>query len=197
MKAPISIWLPETIRCLPKKLNKIILNTKVGRDTGIATVERFAMLADEGSVQGSGSMAMVQGELTAGMTFVISRMPYELLTHMWPVNVANGARKWVIENIEGGTLTGATIDLALTESMLKRNEVGRLVLPDDAVNMTFGVQDARFKGFGDFPPADGVDGTGIVTGRTFLSSVTKGEFITNEPALLHHFQWPDRNPRSF
>ncbi|SNY93778.1 Protein of unknown function [Cohaesibacter sp. ES.047] len=162
----------------PEKLNKFILNTKIGRDTGIATIDRVAMLADEGSIQGSGSMAMVGGELTTGMTFVISQMPYDLLTQMWPISVANGARKWVIENVEKGELTGATVDLALTQSMLKRNEQGRLVLPDDAVNMTFGVKNARFKGFGDFPPAVGVNGTGLVTGRTFVSNLTKGRFIT-------------------
>ena len=163
-----------------KLLRQMILQARVGRDTGIATIDHFAMVADEGSLQGSGSTAFVDGELTAGMTFVVSAMPYDLLTHMWPVPVANGARKWVIDHVEGGRTTGGNIDVAITQSMFKRDEKGLLRLPDDAVQVKFGVENLHIKGFGDLPPAEDIGGRGLVTGRTFIANITGGRFITKK-----------------
>ena len=162
----------------PKLLKQLVFHAKVGRESGIATIERFSMDADEGSVNGSGSFAMVDGELTAGMTFVISAMPYEFLTHIWPINIANGARKWVIENVKAGSMTGGTIEMNLTESMLERQENNRLILPDDSLLIQFGARNIALKGFGDLPPAFDVDGTGVITGRTFIANITDGHFLT-------------------
>ncbi|TLP48964.1 hypothetical protein FDK21_04775 [Cohaesibacter sp. CAU 1516] len=161
-----------------KFLKQLILNMKVGRESGVSTIERFAAIADEGNVQGSGSMAWVNGELTATMTFVASAMPYDLLGAIWPVPIANGARQWIIENIGAGQMTGGTIELSLTESMLERNEDNRLILPDEAVLVRFGAKDLRIKGFGDLPPAEKVDGSGVITGRTFVASIDEGYFLT-------------------
>ncbi|PLW77440.1 hypothetical protein C0081_08895 [Cohaesibacter celericrescens] len=164
----------------PKLVKNLILQAKVGRESGIGTIERFGVLADEGSLQGAGSMALVNGELTAGMTFVFSEMPYDLISHMWPVSIANGAREWIIKNVEAGKTTGGTIEVALSESMFERNEEGRLVLPDDAVQVDFGVRDLRIKGFGDLPPAEKLNGSGVVTGRTFVANIEDGRFVTKQ-----------------
>ena len=161
-----------------KTLKQLVLNMKIGRESGISTIERFAAIADEGSVQGAGSMAWVNGELTAKMTFIASEMPYDLLGAMWPVPIANGARKWIIENIQAGRMTGGTIELSLSESMLERNDENRLILPDNSVLVHFGAEDLRIKGFGDLPPADKVDGSGVITGRTFTASIKDGYFLT-------------------
>lgn len=194
------IQLAERDNPNPKKsLNAMVLHAKVARTTGVATIDRFAMLADEGSVQGAGSIAMVNGELAAGMSLVVSSMPYDLLTHMWPVSVANGARKWIIENVEGGRMTGGNIEFQLTESMLQRNEEDLMVLPDDSVHMTFGVEDVRIKGFGDLPPAAGLKGTGLVTGRKVTLAIDGGQFLTKAGRVFAinsgEFEIPDHSRR--
>ena len=196
----LDILLAARDNPLPQQvLRQLVLNMKVGRESGIATIERFAAVAEQGSIQGAGSMAMVDGELSAGMTFVVSPMTVDLLTHMWPVNVANGARKWIIANVEAGQITGGTIEMALTESMLKRNAEGRMVLPDDAVQVQFGLEGVRINGFGDLPPAEGLKGTGFVSGRTFISDIAGGHFVTKSgrtyPVNSGKFEIPDHSQK--
>lgn len=161
-------------------LKQMLLQARLGRDTGILTVDRFSMIAEEGSVDAAGSMALVEGDLTMGLAATVSPMPHDLLAHMWPVNIANGARKWLIQNVEAGRTTGGTIEVALTGEMLERNDEGRVVLPDDSIDVSFGVENLRIKGFGDLPPAIGVSGSGIVTGRTFLAAIKEGHFVTKQ-----------------
>nr|WP_321459271.1 AsmA-like C-terminal region-containing protein [uncultured Cohaesibacter sp.] len=182
-----------------RMLNALSLQARIDRQTHVATVDDFRMVADEGSVSGNGTIAMINGELALNMGFDISQMPYDLLLHMWPVNIANGARKWLIKNLRGGITTGGHFDLALTESMLKRNEEGRLILPDDSVHGTFGFTDAKLKPFGDLPESEKLSGQGVVTGRTFHTSIDSGEFVTKSgllfPVSKGRFEIPDHSQK--
>ena len=128
-----------------RKLNQLLLQAHVNRKSSIVTIDNFGMFADGGQVEGRGTIEPVDGEFFLNMGFDISAMPYDLLLHMWPVNIANGARKWLLENLQGGRTTGAHFDVALTESMLKRNEEGRLVLPDDSVQGKFAFEGAMLR----------------------------------------------------
>lgn len=182
-----------------RMLKRLSLQTRIDRRTGVATVDDIRMVADEGRVVGSGTVSSLNGELALNMGFDISEMPYDLLLHMWPVNIANGARKWLLKNLEGGIMTGAHFDLALTESMLKRNQEGRLILPDESVNGTFGFKDARLAPFGDLPPGEDLSGEGIVTGRTFGTSIDSGRFVTKTgrqfPVSKGRFEIPDHSQK--
>lgn len=182
-----------------KKLNEIFVKARIGRESGIMTVDRFAAIADEGKVEGSGSLALVDDVLTSGMAFDVSPMPYDLLSQMWPVNIAGGARRWVLENIESGHTTGGTIEATLTDKMFERTPDDRLELPDEAVNGVFGLKDVSLKPFGDLAPAKNISGTGIFTGRTFLASFTNGEFVSNSghrlPISSGRFEIPDHAQR--
>jgi hypothetical protein len=182
-----------------KKLNQLLVQARVGRESGIMTVDRFAAIADEGKVEGVGSAALVDDVLTSGMTFEVSPMPYDLLSQMWPVNIAGGARRWVLKNIESGRTTGGTIEATLTDKMFERTPDDRLELPDEAVNGVFGLDNVSLKPFGELAPAKNVSGTGIFTGRTFLASFTKGEFVSKTgqrlPITSGRFEIPDHAQR--
>ena len=162
----------------PKSLKRLTMQARIGRQSGLVSIDRFAMIADEGSVEAAGSIGFENDELTMGLAVQVSPMPYDLFAHMWPVSVANGARMWVIENVEGGYTTGGTIDVSVTDSMFKRNEEGRMVLPDDSIHAQFGLREVRVRGFEDLPPAEKLSGTGVVTGRTFVADITGGRFVT-------------------
>ena len=180
-------------------VNELRLQSRIDRQTGVLTVDDFRMVADEGSVQGAGEITTAGEEIALNMGFDISAMPYDLLLHMWPVNIANGARKWLMRNLDGGRTTGAHFDLALTESMLKRNEEGRLVLPDESVHGTFGFEEAKLKNFGDLPSSENLSGNGIVTGRTFQTTIETGQFVTRSglkfPVSEGRFEIPDHSQK--
>ncbi|MCV6602232.1 MAG: hypothetical protein OIF54_11860, partial [Cohaesibacter sp.] len=160
-----------------KILNELVLHARVGRQSGIMHIDRFSVLAEEGKLDGAGSIALVDDVLTAGMAFQVSPMPYDLFSQMWPVNIAGGARRWVLQNVQSGRTTGGTIEISLTDKMFERTADDRLELPDDAVNGAFGLENVALKPFGELAPAHNISGTGIFTGRTFLASLTKGEFV--------------------
>ncbi|MCT4655245.1 MAG: DUF3971 domain-containing protein [Cohaesibacter sp.] len=178
-----------------KVLNQILLQARVGRENGIMTIDRFAAIAPEGRVEAAGSVAMVEDVLTAGLAFDISPMPYDLVTQMWPVNIAGGARRWVIKNVIGGRTTGGSIEVSLTDKMFERTPDDRLELPDDAVSGAFGLESVKLAPFGDLAPVQDIDGTGIITGRTFLASLTRGKFVSKNgyslPITSGRFEIPD------
>ncbi|MCV6547049.1 MAG: DUF3971 domain-containing protein [Cohaesibacter sp.] len=178
-----------------KTLNELVLHARVGRQSGIMHIDRFSALAEEGKLDGAGSIALVDDVLTAGMTFQVSPMPYDLLSQMWPVNIAGAARRWVLQNVQSGRTTGGTIEISLTDKMFERTADDRLELPDDAVNGAFGLEHVALKPFGELAPAHNISGTGIFTGRTFLASLTQGELVAKTgqrlPLTSGRFEIPD------
>ncbi len=182
-----------------KTLNEVALNARINLASNMAVIDRFAMTADEGSLQGGGQVFMSDGDLGTKMSFDVSAMPYELLVQMWPVNIANGARKWLIENLTGGSVTGGKIGVNLMASMLERNDQGLMVLPENSVDISFGFKDLSVNGFGDLPASNLISGEGTVDGRKFLAFINKGQFVTKSgksfPLKMGRFEIPDHSLR--
>lgn len=100
----------------------------------------------------------------------------------WPVTVAPGARNWLVNNLQAGTVSNAKLDLAMN---LPTGPEAGFQLRELKGSLTY--RDLQLAYFGSLPPATGVTGSGtfdrsgfdldINTGRVNGVSIESGKVV--------------------
>ncbi len=90
----------------------------------------------------------------------------ERLRDIWPVPLARGAREWFAENVSGGIINTARINIDLAGGMIAAAD-RQEKLPDDALDLEFTMTGATVKYLGELPPLRRVGGRGLLKGDRF------------------------------
>ncbi len=101
----------------------------------------------------------------------IGAVPVEAVVGLWPLQLADGARRFAAERIEGGRIIGAQGRLVLPED---RSAGDRL--RDDDIDIRFSAEDATVRFMQDLPPVTAARGKAQLTGNSFRVDVEEGEF---------------------
>ncbi|KXF77294.1 RNA-binding protein [Paramesorhizobium deserti] len=132
-----------------------------------------------GELYGQGSMTFGNGTPETIFLLRIPEMPVAHAKQLWPIDVADGARLWVLTNLYGGKLANSQIDIAFPAGRF--NGPGRPPpLTADEIKADFQISDTRFDVVGDLPPVR--DATGAVTVRGAHTTVTLEEGTAYTPS---------------
>ncbi len=123
-----------------------------------------------GATFGKGSPAMTLG-------LHIPRMPVAHAKQLWPVWVATGARRWVLENLHGGTAKDSRIDVVFAAGRFDGPGKPPPLKPDE-VQVDFAVESSRFDIVGDLPSVRNADGKISVRGAYTTINLEKGSSFT-------------------
>jgi len=137
----------------------------------------LSVKTDAGELYGQGRMIFGHGSPAMIFLLRIPSMPVAHAKHLWPLNVADGARDWVLKNLFGGQMIDGRIDIALPAGHF--NGPG---LPPDLtesdVKADFKVEGTRFDVIGEIPPVRDAAGTVAVRGAHTTITLEKGAAFT-------------------
>lgn len=137
------------------------------------------------AVQGNGESELYGqagatfGEGSPAMTLAlrIPKMPVAHAKQLWPTWAATGARRWVLDNLFGGTTRDSRIDVMFPAGRF--NGPGKPPpLTTDEVQVDFAVENARFDVVGDLPPVRDANGKISVRGAYTTIKLEKGSSFT-------------------
>lgn len=113
----------------------------------------------------------------------------DLILQYWPVELADGARRWIESAIISGRLFDARLELDLNAEALvaKRLENERMAL-------SFAFEDAAFRYISTMTPLTGGSGRGTLFGNSFELTMDRG-FIGDTPVRNGYVNIPRLNPR--
>ncbi len=130
-----------------------------------------------GATFGNGTPAMM-------LSLQIPRMPVAHVKQLWPVWVATGARRWVLQNLSGGTTFESRIDVNFAAGRF--NGPGKPPpLKEDEVQVDFAVEGTQFNIVGDLPPVREAEGKINVRGARTVISLQKGTSVTPNNREAH------------
>lgn len=130
-----------------------------------------------GELYGQGSMTFGNGTPETIFLLRIPEMPVAHAKQLWPIDVADGARLWVLTNLYGGKLTNSRIDIAFPGGRF--NGPGRPPpLTEDEIKADFFISDTRFDVVGDLPPVRDAAGAVSVRGAHTTVTLEKGTAYT-------------------
>lgn len=130
-----------------------------------------------GELYGRGSMGFGQG--SPEMIFFL-RIPELAVTdakHLWPIDVADGARAWVLKNIYGGTIRDSQIEVSLAAGRFNGPGLPP-PLTGDEVKVDFNIFDTRFDVIGELPAVRDADGIVTVRGAHTTIKLPRGVAYT-------------------
>ncbi|WP_184219617.1 DUF3971 domain-containing protein [Paenochrobactrum gallinarii] len=137
----------------------------------------------DGTLYGQGSLSFGMG--SAGIIFMlrVPEMPVAQAKQLWPVDVADGAREWVLKNLFGGQLSNGRIDIAIPPGHY--NGEGQLPeLTGEHVQVDFDIKNTRFDVIGELPALRDADGHIQVRGSHATINLAKATAFTTENRRL-------------
>lgn len=153
-------------------IDAISFTGRLDFDNLVADISALSIRVGDGVLALSGRIAdhpespaiSAQGEATNIST--------ERLRDIWPVPLAKGARVWFSENVSGGTIEDARINIELSGGMIAAAD-RREALPDEALDLEFNLSGATVRYLRDMPPMQRVAGRGVLQGDRFDAWVNR------------------------
>ncbi|MBC8717538.1 DUF3971 domain-containing protein [Ochrobactrum sp. Marseille-Q0166] len=130
-----------------------------------------------GELYGQGSMAFGHGSPEMIFILRIPEMPVADAKHLWPIDVADGAREWVLKNLFGGTLKDSRIEVSLAAGRFNGPGLPP-PLTGDEIKADFNVTGTRFDVVGELPPVRDVTGNISVRGAHTTIKLASGTSYT-------------------
>ncbi|KQQ07150.1 YhdP family protein [Methylorubrum extorquens] len=139
-----------------------------GRITGRAggvNIESIALAGDGLRGRLSGTVGTRADDEGITLHIVASNTDGRKAMRLWPENIAPGVRNYLVDELRGGRLDQADIQIDMSGPELAAATRGD-PMPDAALNVTFAVSDAGLTISQDAPPLSHGRVTGTITGRT-------------------------------
>ncbi len=140
---------------------------------GLAALEEGRLDVDNLSLRAGAASIQMRGTFLEGpdvpAVFLRGRMediPAHILMKLWPPDAAPGAREWIVEHVEGGTVAEANLSVNLTSQALA-GALQAQPIPQDQLHVSFRLQDVRTRYFRDLPPLQNARGSGTLRGNDF------------------------------
>ncbi|WP_455271552.1 YhdP family protein [Rhizobium herbae] len=123
----------------------------------------------------AGSLSMTFGDTSPQISFALltSKIQSAAVKQLWPWWVGKTARRWVINNIFGGTVTDGKIEVFLPMGRITRT-VGPIDLNAEELSVQFNIADARVNLAGDIPPLRDAAGAFKLKGERLDVEIQRG-----------------------
>ena len=141
-------------------------------------ISEIAVRGDaESKFGGRGGVVFGKGSPAMTLALRIPKMPTAQVKQLWPIWVATGARRWVLDNLFGGDVRDSRVDVMFAAGRF--DGPGKPPpLTADEVQVDFNVQNTRFDIVGDLPPIRDADGAISVRGAYTTIKLLKGSAFT-------------------
>jgi hypothetical protein len=123
----------------------------------------------------AGSLSMTFGETSPQISFALltSKIQSAAVKQLWPWWVGKNARRWVINNIFGGTVTDGKLEVSLPMGRITRT-VGPIDLNAEELSVQFNIADTRVNLAGDIPPLRDAAGAFKLKGERLDVEIERG-----------------------
>ncbi|QRM55613.1 DUF3971 domain-containing protein [Sinorhizobium sp. BG8] len=137
------------------------------------TFPEMAITSERGSL--AGSLSVLFGQPAPEISFVAlaNQLESAAVKQFWPFWMAKNARRWVIGNIFGGTVTNGRIE-AFISGDRKIVPGKKLELRGDDLKISFDIAGARMNVAGDIPPLRDTSGRFELTGERAVITINGG-----------------------
>ena len=98
------------------------------------------------------------------------------LLALWPEGFVGGARRWIARSVLDGRIEDLRLRADLPPSFFAGGSADgeRAAIPDEAMNLSFRVEDGRVRYISTMSPLEGASGRGRLTGNTFRFALDAG-----------------------
>lgn len=138
----------------------------------LVTFNQAALQTAQGSIHAAGSLGFEGRTPSLAVAASISPMPTAAAKQMWIPFLAYGARRWFIEHVTDGQITGGRLEAAIPAGVLWTGKRPKLL--EDMIRLDISLEDVSFETIGNLPPIEDASGIAVLSGSTFGIDVETG-----------------------
>lgn len=157
----------------PVAVEELKLKGNLDFDGRAFDLEALTLNTGEGRVALSGKVAMATRSPVVHIKGTLDTMPLASLRALWPLPVADGARVWMSENLNGGMVTNGKIRVDLEDGVIADAE-NRIPMPEDAIDVQFDMSGSTVRFMKKMPLIEGASAHCILRGNSFKANIPTG-----------------------
>lgn len=163
----------------PQMLDGVKVRARFNPIERLISIDRFVAKSGKAIVRGVARIQVAADGPYLALSAAGENVPIAVAKQVWPITLVPPARKWVIENITGGTIDTFSYTAAIRPPAFNHRDPDAGWSGDDMqMEMTF--SDGSVTPFGDLPEVSGLDGTMTVANETLTVSAANG--VATAPA---------------
>ncbi len=148
-------------------LARIALRASYTPDENLIQIDKFLVSGGPLSASLDGKVTLSPGQTPAiAVTGRIAPLGVTNLLHYWPLQLGEGAREWIAENVSAGTIGPVVLKTDIAPGALDAP-----VMPDNAINLSFPIRDATITYLTGLTPLTQLSGKATLTGDNFSAGV--------------------------
>lgn len=167
LEAPKAWLRPRDVPGPPLVLDSALAFGSFDAANMVLSLDTLSVRAGQASVTGAGSIEFSPDGPLLAMAMSFGAGPVAAYRRLWPSMVSPKARKWVIEHVENGRITGGRLTVGL-DRLGFDGDPSTVGWTRDSLLLDFGFEGVSLKGIGDMPELVGIDGTGSISDGAFL-----------------------------
>lgn len=164
------------------ELDSAELEGELSADFASFRLDRLDIAEDEGRARLSGKFS-ITGEGLIETRLEGSNFELRKALRIWPIWVAPPVRGWLVDHTRGGRMASIALSTRLEGEAL-RNAFAKKPVPDEALLITFSIEDAELAPMSDALPLKGAYATGVVTGRRAQIQIQQGRVETPDGRVI-------------
>ncbi|MCP4317183.1 MAG: DUF3971 domain-containing protein [Hyphomicrobiales bacterium] len=137
-------------------------------------VDDFIVSGRAGTMFSSASIQFSDTSPEVSFVANIEKMDTTTVKQLWPYWIAKMARRWVHQNLFGGTVTDGKISVFIPEGRMASGLPDSLNLDGEQLKIDFNISEARFDVAGDIPPVRDAMGFLTLRGKHLELKIDKG-----------------------
>ncbi|WP_412058000.1 DUF3971 domain-containing protein [Bartonella sp. DGB2] len=137
-----------------------------------------------GIIFGEGNLRFGQGTPETILLLHAKELSIADAKQLWPVNIANSARRWVLPHIFGGQLRNAQLELALPLDLFHAKRAMK-PLSADEMRLTADIVNTRSDLVGTLPPLSKASGRITIEGSTIALSLNQGTIYLSDDSSVN------------
>ncbi len=153
----------------PLPIEQVSFKGSYDRKAGEISIDNLFAQSGQTSIEGDGLVSLVNSEVGIKVYGTVLTLPLDKLGAFWPVNLAEGTRSWVADNIRDGVIDDAQVTVSIDPGM-----IGHGPLPPDAIDVAFNFHDMTAQYMRTMPPVMHANGHAKLTARTLDVYVDTG-----------------------
>ena len=192
-----SVYGPERPGQAPVKIDRAVADGRFFPVEGRLDLDRLTVHGPK--LQGELSLEATPQDGGAALKLTMRVGPTSLVDglRLWPSFINPDVRAWCVDNIRAGEVVSGSLKVDFDAKTL-RDTMEKRALPAEALQGEFSVRGGAVNLLPGLPPLTGLDGAGVVTGKTFDAHAKSGQMELSAGRRLYaadvYFRIPKTDP---
>lgn len=140
---------------------------------GMIRIDQFTIATPYGSFDAAGTVGLEQPSPSIALAATFSEMPVWALKQLWPAGFQDGGRRWLIDNMQDGRITGGDVMVAIPAGMLASGGS----IPPEMLRVQLALADVTFRTMEGVPPVTHADGVAVLSGSSLGIDIGTGLMV--------------------